>query len=147
MRQEAMLAVWRTQKQGAGYAYKSAVNAVLAWRLKFVGGWARHDKPPRPTPQGTCTAFEDWMHVSDFQEDDLDGLDDNLIWKLAIEFLAARKKQGERGIRAAARDARIVQLITLGYNTRGIAQEMGMKEGTVKRYRSEIRKRLRGMLQ
>lgn len=57
-------------------------------------------------------------------------------------FLNDRNKKGERGLRAAERDAKICRLLMQGTNNAGIAQELGIPEHDVRSYRSRIRKTL-----
>lgn len=63
--------------------------------------------------------------------------------QLADLFLKHRKKKGRRGYNAAVRDAKICNLILAGYSNAGIAQELGISEHNIRRYRTDIRKRLK----
>lgn len=57
-------------------------------------------------------------------------------------FLSKRKKKGDRGLKAAQRDAHICYLIMQGANNAGVAQELGIPEHDVRSYRSRIQKML-----
>jgi len=59
--------------------------------------------------------------------------------------LKHRTKGGVRGYNASKRDAKICSLILAGYGNEGIAQELGISRGSVRRYRTDIRNRLEKM--
>lgn len=63
--------------------------------------------------------------------------------QLADMFLKHRVKRGQRGYKASRRDARICKLILEGYSNEGIAQELGQSPHNIRRYRTDIRHRLR----
>lgn len=62
--------------------------------------------------------------------------------QLADLFLKHRSKKGQRGYNASLRDAKICNLILAGHSNDGIAQELGISPHNVRRYRTDIRKRL-----
>lgn len=62
--------------------------------------------------------------------------------QLADLFLKHRSKKGRRGYSASLRDAKICNLILAGHSNNGIAQELGISPHNVRRYRTDIRKRL-----
>lgn len=64
---------------------------------------------------------------------------------LADLFLKQRTKKGGRGWDASKRDAKICALILAGYGNVGIAHELSISRGSVRRYRTDIRKRLEKM--
>ena len=91
--------------------------------------------------KGKTSRFEDYENyegepefVSQFQ------IDEEILADL---FLKHRKKRGRRGHAASQRDAKICKLILAGYGNVGIAQELEISEDNVRRYRTDIRNKLR----
>lgn len=63
-----------------------------------------------------------------------------------VKLLARTRAKGERltarGIKAAKKDVRILQLLAAGYNNFGIAQELGISPASVRACRMRIRRTL-----
>lgn len=134
MSQEAASSLWLNWTRGENYAFVCARNAVINWYHRFVLGWKRKDKSPEATPQGSAQALPQ---------------NDECNWHLAIA-LETRQSKLPNELHAAllrifnnVRDVLIVQLILDGHTNEGIALELKLKPASVKRYRSEIRKKLK----
>lgn len=115
-----------------GYEFVSAKNEAMKFILSQI------------FREGMIVEFDDSQNYED--EEDLNfisefgqSLDEA---KLADMFLKHRKKKGQRGYEASKRDARICKLLLEGYGNIGIAQELGIPETHVRRYRTDINKRL-----
>lgn len=76
-----------------------------------------------------------------------DGLPDEIRGELERRLLALRKKQGERGRRAARRDVAILNLIAQGYSDEGIALEIGATYASVRTYRKHLKNSLKSILE
>ena len=90
--------------------------------------------------KGKTTRFENYENyegepefVSQFEIDES---------RLTDLFLKFRSKRGRRGYEASLRDAKICKMILAGYSNEGIAQELGQSPDNVRRYRTDIRRRL-----
>lgn len=69
-------------------------------------------------------------------------LPDALAEELLALFFDQRKKRGQRGLQAAARDVAIVALLVAGYPNDAIAMTLDISYNSVKQYRRDIRGRL-----
>jgi DNA-binding NarL/FixJ family response regulator len=119
----------KVKNDNESYEFRSALNEAMKFILSQV------------FERGATTRFEDYENyegepefVNQFEINES---------KLADMFLAHRKKKGRRGYEASRRDARICKLILAGYGNVGIAQELGISEHNVRRYRTDIRDRLK----
>lgn len=66
---------------------------------------------------------------------------------LLVEFQTQRRKGGERGLWAAARDVAILNLLWQGYNDKEIGAQLDMPHYSLRTYRRQIKERLRHMLE
>jgi len=134
MIQESAAALWLNWERGEDYAFVCARNAAVNFFHVFVLDWRRKDKPPERTPQGGAQALPD---------------SDECDWHLAHESESRQMPIADElhdellRIFGNARDVLIVQMVLDGHTNEGIAKEMELKVSSVKRYRSEIRKRLK----
>lgn len=134
MAQEAAVVFWRNQDKGENYAFVCARRAALNWYIRFVLDWRRKDTPPKPTPQSTVWALserdmEELPAPEEEEPMDLDSLPD-----IHGELMKIFEN---------ARDVLIVEMVLQGHTNEGIAQELDLSPASVKRYRSEIRRKLK----
>lgn len=123
-----------------GYMYVAAYNSCFDWLWWWHFGksyaYCRYTEPPRivdvdeieiaeicPDESPRCMAVEEQTRLRDI-------------------LLAGRIKKGQRGLNAAQRDVRIIDLLVQGYNNFGVCQEMGLPYASVNSYRRRIRARL-----
>jgi len=131
MEQEAAAALWQSQGHGENYAFVCARNAATNWYIGFVWGVHRKDVQPHATPVADAQALP---------EDEAD-------WHIAPEPESRGGIPPEMHLKVLdifqnARDVAILQLVLEGYTNEGIAQELGLTPASIKRYRSEIRRKL-----
>lgn len=78
-----------------------------------------------------------WLIKPSMKYDPDDFIDKNLGEIFSL-LLTTRKKQGNRGAEAAARDTQIVRLASLGWSSSEIGAELGISADNVKKYRQRI---------
>ena len=126
------------------------MNAVRLWLRHYKHAWHDNGRKPQSTPQSRTIKWAEGEDGESLVErfalpapEMRTGLDEEQVRQLAQLFLAARAKRGGRGEFAAVRDARIVALLSQGYNNLGIAHELEIPPEHVKVYRRQIRHMLR----
>ena len=62
--------------------------------------------------------------------------------KILILLVELRKKRGNRGLKIAQKEVRILELLLRGASNKEIAKKMNVSSGTIRKLRSNIRKRL-----
>lgn len=133
-----------------GYKYVAAKNKVK----NFIWSYEFGDKARKPSKSRVQIFVEglgdDELH--DYAESISpsnpyrEGAIKKLGKWLTGEFLKSRKKQGERGRRAAARESQAITLLMQGQNRHAIAREMGVSIRYVDKLIENGRKRIKGIL-
>lgn len=146
LRQEAALTLWRTankfpddEESSRRYAFGAAVNETIkAYVRQIIGKNPQYADPLPETLDGDIAVVN-----PDPIEDTF--LDPGILKALAEIFIDARIQKRGRAKEAAFRDVAICAMVYAGYNNKGIARALGLKDWrTAKTYRRKIRKVLMG---
>lgn len=149
MKQEALIAVWKTAERGEGYAFVSGRNAALAFWNRWYTGGAGHSAGSRPY---TRTLSLDKVQESDFDDKRVyhkveqsppPSLTDEQLKFLVDLFESARLKRGRRGLLVAVLDTNIVALLVAGYTNEQISNALDTSIANVKQQRRTIRRILK----
>ena len=141
IRQSAILGGWlgwQRQPGNFSYAWRAAYNESLKFVIRQMFG--------RNPFVDDAQEFDETRAESLTGLEARRGLPDEIKKSLYAIFLSSRSKRGARGERAARRETLIMDLIWRGYRDIGIANTLGISEGTAKRARLVARHRLRASL-
>lgn len=122
-----------------GYVYKSAYHQGMKFILFRV--YKVQDNERIVSNQFLSDMADEFLEI----ESEFKPAPDFVIGvsELTDFFLEIRKKRGERGLKAAERDARICWLLMRGYKQKEVAEKVNLPIHDVGHYRSEIAKRLK----
>lgn len=114
---------------------KAAANA-------FMRRWNRD------TDHVTASCYNDALEAESLRVRELRfPMPEYMRERLLDEFRAQRKKKGDRGEAAAARDVEILDLLWQGYRDREICQSMSISYWALRTYRRQLKIRLEHMLE
>jgi len=120
---------WRRKPDRMGYAVVSARNAAIKFIIRQLWG-----KNPF-----NVVGEEVLSYTPIVVKESRDGLPDEVLRELYHIFLGSRKKKGQRGALAAAREVFVCNALARGWETIGIAHALQTSRSQVKKCRRHIR--------
>lgn len=133
---EGFWRAWSKKPGEMGYAIIAARNAAIRFMIRDLWG-------SNPFATTITDEMENCGVVLRAQREDICDLPDEILRQLQMLFLESRKKKGQRGALAAARDAFVINALHKEWSNEAIGNALDKPIDSVKKYRRRIRTVLR----